>query len=229
MKKYDCDVVKDLLPLYLDEVCSEKTKDMVAEHLLECVECSVELEQLKETLQADPVEVEKEKGGLKNLKKRIFQKKVITTIIGIVCACIVFCGIGGYFLFYETPISYADMKLSVKKDDTGKFQLIAEGTRYSCINSETEYMGEDENNIYKVGVIYCTSTPYNRMTSTFKKYILLTHLGEPYGRSQEDVYDGKGKKTGTVERNLRIVSYYYQEDETKEKHLIWEDESWKNK
>jgi len=229
MKKYDCDVVKDLLPLYHDDVCSEKTKEMVAEHLLECVECSAELEQLKENLQAVPVEVGEETGGLKSLKKRIFQKKVITTIIGIVCACIVFCGIGGYFLYYETPISYADMKLSVKKDDTGKFQLIAEGTDYECMYMKMERVGQDENNIYEVGVMHCTGTPYTRMKATSKKRVLLMDLEERSGTVEEDIYDKKGKITGTVKKECYIVAYYYQADDTKEKQLIWEDLDWKNK
>ena len=37
--KYNCDIVKDLLLLYLDEVCSEASKQVVAEHVDECVEC----------------------------------------------------------------------------------------------------------------------------------------------------------------------------------------------
>ena len=29
----NCEIMKDLLPLYLDEVCSPATKEIVAEHL----------------------------------------------------------------------------------------------------------------------------------------------------------------------------------------------------
>ncbi len=34
-----CDVVRDLLPLYVDDVCSEKSKEEIEEHLNECEEC----------------------------------------------------------------------------------------------------------------------------------------------------------------------------------------------
>ena len=37
--KYDCDVIRDLLPLYADNACSEKSRDMVEEHLQECPAC----------------------------------------------------------------------------------------------------------------------------------------------------------------------------------------------
>ena len=34
--KYSCDVIKDLLPLFHDDVCSDDTKKVVNEHLNEC-------------------------------------------------------------------------------------------------------------------------------------------------------------------------------------------------
>ena len=37
--KYDCDVIRDLLPLYADGVCSEGSRRMVEEHLRECPDC----------------------------------------------------------------------------------------------------------------------------------------------------------------------------------------------
>ena len=47
--KTDCDVIRDLLPLYEDEVCSEKSRDLVREHLEECPACDRWLCQLRET------------------------------------------------------------------------------------------------------------------------------------------------------------------------------------
>lgn len=37
--KYDCDVVRDLLPLYEDDTASKKTRELVSEHLKECSDC----------------------------------------------------------------------------------------------------------------------------------------------------------------------------------------------
>ncbi|MDK2808474.1 MAG: hypothetical protein PWP24_1209 [Clostridiales bacterium] len=47
--KYNCDIIKDLLPLYQDEACSEASKSMVAEHLEECDACKQIAVQLKNT------------------------------------------------------------------------------------------------------------------------------------------------------------------------------------
>lgn len=35
----NCDIVKDLIPLYIDGCCSEKSKNAVEEHISECGEC----------------------------------------------------------------------------------------------------------------------------------------------------------------------------------------------
>ena len=42
-----CEVIRDLLPLYADDVCSERSRELIEEHLRECPECSAMLEQLR--------------------------------------------------------------------------------------------------------------------------------------------------------------------------------------
>ena len=41
--KTSCNVIKDLLPLYHDGVCSRESRELVEEHLKECEECRMEL------------------------------------------------------------------------------------------------------------------------------------------------------------------------------------------
>ncbi len=42
--KISCEIIKDLLPLYHDGVCSDESKRFVNKHLSECTGCSKELE-----------------------------------------------------------------------------------------------------------------------------------------------------------------------------------------
>ena len=37
--KISCEVIQDLLPLYVDQICSEHSKCLVEEHLRECEKC----------------------------------------------------------------------------------------------------------------------------------------------------------------------------------------------
>ena len=39
MKKITCEIIKDILPLYVDDVVSADTRTMVEEHLAECESC----------------------------------------------------------------------------------------------------------------------------------------------------------------------------------------------
>ena len=46
--KLDCEVIRDLLPLYADQACSEQSRALVNEHLLDCADCRDMLQKLKE-------------------------------------------------------------------------------------------------------------------------------------------------------------------------------------
>ena len=45
--KTECSIVRDLLPLYVEEMVSEQTAQYIDEHLKDCTECQAELAQLK--------------------------------------------------------------------------------------------------------------------------------------------------------------------------------------
>lgn len=59
----NCEIIKDLLPLYVDNVCSAETKREVEKHLASCAECRALYESMKQDLQApkDDLPVPKEK------------------------------------------------------------------------------------------------------------------------------------------------------------------------
>ena len=47
----NCDVIKDLLPLYVDECCSEESEKLVAEHLATCENCRKVHSQMRQACQ----------------------------------------------------------------------------------------------------------------------------------------------------------------------------------
>ena len=47
--KMECEVIRDLLPLYADDACSENSRSLVEEHLHECGACREMLEHIKQT------------------------------------------------------------------------------------------------------------------------------------------------------------------------------------
>ena len=48
--KINCNVIGDLLPLNVDEVLSDDSKEIVEEHLSECESCRESAEKMKNTL-----------------------------------------------------------------------------------------------------------------------------------------------------------------------------------
>ena len=47
MSKINCSLIKDLLPLYIDDLCSKETTEIVGNHLEICEGCNKEYETLK--------------------------------------------------------------------------------------------------------------------------------------------------------------------------------------
>ena len=79
--KNECSIIRDILPLYVENMVSEDTSEFVKEHLESCPACRAELEKLRE-----PVEVQTEPqpdmdaAPLKRLKKALLMKKVQTIL-----------------------------------------------------------------------------------------------------------------------------------------------------
>ncbi len=53
--KISCEVIKDLLPLYYDKVCSKESCLLIEEHLAQCPQCMNELQKIKMDLEKPSV------------------------------------------------------------------------------------------------------------------------------------------------------------------------------
>lgn len=101
MKKIDCGVITDLLPLYLDECCTDASKKMVEEHLQECEECKKiyrtyieELEPKEETsFSPEIAEIKVEYRRLKRWKRRGFGVAALCVCLAVL---VTFLGINQY-------------------------------------------------------------------------------------------------------------------------------------
>lgn len=54
--KVSCEVIRDLLPLYQDGVCSGDSKALIEEHLANCAECQAELQAMAGELSGNHAE-----------------------------------------------------------------------------------------------------------------------------------------------------------------------------
>ncbi len=78
-----CCLIKDILPLYLDDVVSEETKFLVREHLSFCADCKKELEMLAQdvTLPDNVNTMLNEAKPLHLFQKRMKKRKILVCVL----------------------------------------------------------------------------------------------------------------------------------------------------
>ena len=94
--KNECNIIRDILPLYVENMVSEETSEFVKEHLEKCQECATEMEAMKAGTKVDEfstetknkLESEVEK-SLKSIRKK-FRKKAfrVASVIAAIIAVI---------------------------------------------------------------------------------------------------------------------------------------------
>ena len=104
MSKISCDIIKDLLPLYIDGVCSSDSIDIIEEHLKDCPLCEAEFLNLQNNTDIKP-QIDKDiDKAVKNANKKIKKgkKKVALKTI---CIVLCFAMLSGIFIFFQYPLS----------------------------------------------------------------------------------------------------------------------------
>ncbi len=84
--KVPCSVIRDLLPLYHDSVCSPESSAMIEEHLKDCEACQEEFHKLEESPLAETVKEEEEhkSQGLKKVKRTLRRRWVKVVAVALV-------------------------------------------------------------------------------------------------------------------------------------------------
>lgn len=98
----DCDIIKDLLPLYIDGVCSESTKKNVEEHLGQCSKCREIYEMMTEENETMDYQIDNmlEAQPFKKIKEK--QKRKYGIIVTLFALILV--GLLSFILvLYNTP------------------------------------------------------------------------------------------------------------------------------
>lgn len=162
MKRNDCEIVKDLLPLYVDGLLSETSREFVKTHLVECPKCRKELDRLSSDI---VIPVEKKNDGFKtfskSIKKKILRKNVIVAIISVIMSAILL--FGGFFVmfWYDTPVEWEDGLITVEKNDEGQDCLKFNGRNYSGSYWTTAKI-QDGNGEKTVRIFYYVSNIWDR-------------------------------------------------------------------
>lgn len=127
--KLNCDIVRDLLPSYVDGLTSETTNEAVNEHLKECPECTEALKRMKEPEKTNS-EPKAEVNYLKKIRRRSLQKGFIVCAIIVILALaaaafrILYIGEKAYTEDFYSDLSVTDNTVKI----SGDFGISGNGT-----------------------------------------------------------------------------------------------------
>lgn len=86
-----CDIVRDILPLYVDGACSEASAEMVKEHLNACADCNAIYQKLLSHTNEDVLHEESESVIMRHeaKEKQRGRKKITIAVLVSIALCII--------------------------------------------------------------------------------------------------------------------------------------------
>lgn len=98
-----CEIVRDILPLYVDGACSEASTEMIKEHLETCADCRAIYEQMCSHTNEDILQ--KEKDGViarhEKTEKKKSRRRIVFVSVFVASVCLVLCIMLHYFPVYR--------------------------------------------------------------------------------------------------------------------------------
>lgn len=201
----DCDIVKDLLPGYVEELSSAATKTAVEEHLERCEACKTACERMmQEGQELIPSEVSDDRQLFRKVKRRLNKKLKVS----IVCSVVAVVGIAAAFqLLFNIPlkdVALSDIAVSanvyplrVLADSVDKFTgdaVVLEKT-----GSEEVKISASEDDDSGMLTIAIPGLPNSRITITENavekcEYVTAVQWSSPYFLREIRHAEGKGEK-----------------------------------
>ena len=152
----NCEIIRDLLPLYKDEVVSTSSIALIEDHLKICDSCKRALAEM-----ADEVEVkctatqQAEISAFRLLKKKILKKNVVVACTAIVLGMAILCGLYICFDRAEIIIPYEDVQFTdVRVDNQMQTIDIAAKVRPAGISATSIAIKENDETVRLVFITY---------------------------------------------------------------------------
>lgn len=154
MKKIKCTIIQDILPLYIDDVVSLDTKEMVEEHLQYCEVCRKEYESMKQEIY---IPIENKSSILNKMNKAWRKKKVRISILSILATTMMLVATFWYVFYNETVIPYSEDLVNIEVQDN---HLVSRyyGKSYAGFNGAGPFSIEINGEVKNVAFLFYTET-----------------------------------------------------------------------
>lgn len=174
---YPCNLIQDLLPLYLDGVCSEESRIAVEKHLSECSGCKeyyVAMQEADEIIITPPnTERDCQKAAsFQSVKKKLFRKQIMIVAASLILFAVIAFAIVGVLKNSVKVVAYED-NLSVSMIDGNLIgRLNGSQETYVKIKRTTVTENGQENNYL---FYYMSDSKWDDITTdrkVFSEYVL---------------------------------------------------------
>ena len=151
MADITCEVIRDLMPLYVDDVLSSDSKALVEEHLETCEGCTDYYHALKEP-EGNYKQMKKadEKAAFKKIKGTLKRKRLLTILVTAVCIAALGFGLFYGLVVHEKYIPYEESGLYVAEEAIRTDRNYYKSTGLYSPDGETLFL-------------YMTTTAYTQM------------------------------------------------------------------
>ena len=210
MNKISCNIIGDLLPLYVDGAVSEDTKKLVEEHLAECADCKKAADEMGKELVLPVHETVRaaETSFLQKMKKTWQKRRIRTAVISVAVTAGVILGSYMALTIPQWIIPYKPVDFSVAVEDG---MVCVYYTGKGRINCSYGYDGEDE------FFLYFTQSPW----SAYVEPLLEDAEQEESYRYQIDSVDRIAKVYyGEFSKGLDVL-YGKEAEMAAQTELIW--------
>ena len=215
--KITCNIIEDLLPLYVDDMVSEDSRKLVEEHLKGCPACrKMQEEMMRENRltagikDSNSVQINKtEAESLKKIRRRIRKKRILSVILAVVLVAA--AGGAGHYWYYdkENYISWDAANISVK--DGKVYSTVSPLGRLKSILSV-----DQKNMFYMMSETMWTRRQYPSDPDTENELWSLQDFQEAHDRGDDAVTDETSFPSGI--ENV----YYVDPENVKEAYKLWD-------
>ena len=173
--KIQCEIIRDILPLYAEDMVSQPTREMVEEHLDECEACAKELT----VLRSQPIPTESGVTTLNRVKKAIRHRRTLAVMSVFFFVATLLIG-GGLLLDAPIYLTAEQAIESVEALEDGTIRI--HPTDIVATRGSQVGIGEDDPSLVgNYGVVYATKvfmllcpqekTPYEEMPEEVRELV----------------------------------------------------------
>ena len=159
MKKNDCNMIRDLMPLVLDHVASHESREAVETHIMTCEECRKQYDAMKSDLPEETrAEYDEEQkqftDALKAVRKKKIRRRICTiALTALACMAAVLIGLFVYdALFWKmtVPVDNQYYSLSMCETKSGQYIITADATRldFNTVTASEDAFIDGRNILY---------------------------------------------------------------------------------